>query len=86
MPQCDDSVLITAARDGQVRCHVISSTGELATTKQVACHRDSAHKVQCRVPITPILVHDFYFPVCVCAAGLSIWFCPYVYLYVYMYM
>ena len=45
MPQCNDSVIVSAARDGQVMCHVISTTGEPITSKQVGLHRDSAHKV-----------------------------------------
>ena len=45
MPHTNDSVLVSAARDGQVRCHVISTTGELASSKRVAYHNDSAHKV-----------------------------------------
>ena len=45
MPQTNDSVIVSAARDGQVRCHVISTTGELVTTKRVTHHNESAHKV-----------------------------------------
>ena len=45
VPQCNDSVIVSAARDGQVMCHVISTTGEPITSKQVGLHRDSAHKV-----------------------------------------
>ena len=46
MPHCDDSVLVTAARDGQVMCDVISSTGNLHHSKRVGHHNDSAHKVK----------------------------------------
>ena len=45
MPHTGDSVLVTAARDGQVRCHVLSTSGNLMTSKRVSHHRDSAHKV-----------------------------------------
>ena len=45
MPHTSDSVLVTAARDGQIRCHVMSSSGSLLTSKRVSHHRDSAHKV-----------------------------------------
>lgn len=46
MPLTNDSVLVSAARDGQVRRHVISTTGELVATDKVAYHNDSAHKVK----------------------------------------
>ena len=45
MPHSEDSVLVTAARDGQVKCHVLTSTGELHHSKRVGHHNDSAHKV-----------------------------------------
>lgn len=45
MPHTSDSVLVTAARDGQIRCMVVSSSGSLITSKRVAHHNDSAHKV-----------------------------------------
>ena len=45
MPHTGDSVLVTAARDGQIRCHVMSMSGNLMTSKRVSHHRDSAHKV-----------------------------------------
>lgn len=45
MPQTNDSVLVSASRDGQVRRHVISGSGELVATDKVAYHSDSAHKV-----------------------------------------
>lgn len=45
MPQTNDSVLVSAARDGQVRRHVISSCGHLMGSDKVAYHNDSAHKV-----------------------------------------
>ena len=45
MPHTSDSVLVTAARDGQIRCHVLSASGNLMTSKRVSHHRDSAHKV-----------------------------------------
>ena len=45
MPLTNDSVIVSAARDGQVRCHVTSTTGELVDSKRVAHHNDSAHKV-----------------------------------------
>lgn len=45
MPHTGDSVLVTAARDGQIRCHVLSTSGNLMTSKRVSHHRDSAHKV-----------------------------------------
>ena len=46
MPHAGDSVLVTAARDGQIRCHVLSTSGNLMTSKRVSHHRDSAHKVR----------------------------------------
>jgi len=45
MPYTGDSVLVTAARDGQVRYLVVSSTGSVITSKRVAYHSDSAHKL-----------------------------------------
>ena len=45
MPHTGDSVLVTAARDGQIRCQVVSSTGAHIHSKRVAYHNDSAHKV-----------------------------------------
>ena len=45
MPHTGDTVLVTAARDGQIRCHVMSTSGNLMTSKRVSHHRDSAHKV-----------------------------------------
>ena len=45
MPQTNNSVLVSASRDGQVRRHVISGSGELVATDKVAYHSDSAHKV-----------------------------------------
>ena len=45
MPQTNDSILVSAARDGQVRRHVLSTTGTLVTSNRVAYHNDSAHKV-----------------------------------------
>ena len=49
MPHTSDSVLVTAARDGQIRCHVLSASGNLMTSKRVSHHRDSAHKVHWRL-------------------------------------
>jgi WD repeat-containing protein 42A len=45
MPFTGESVLVTAARDGQVRCLILSSTGSLVASKRVALHNDSAHKI-----------------------------------------
>ncbi len=45
MPYTDDKVIVTAARDGQIRLLVLSSTGEIVHTKRLAHHNDSAHKV-----------------------------------------
>lgn len=45
MPQTNDSVIVSSARDGQVRCHVLSSTGDLMSTQRVSYHNESAHKV-----------------------------------------
>lgn len=45
MPLTEDMVLVTAARDGQIRCTVMTSTGGLNHSKRVAHHNDSAHKV-----------------------------------------
>jgi WD repeat-containing protein 42A len=45
MPYTAESVLVTAARDGQVRCLVLSSSGSLVASKRVALHQDSAHKI-----------------------------------------
>ncbi|CAI8025226.1 DDB1- and CUL4-associated factor 8 [Geodia barretti] len=45
MPYTGESVLVTAARDGQVRCLILSSTGSLVASKRVALHNDSAHKI-----------------------------------------
>ena len=46
MPYTDDRVIVTAARDGQVMCNVITSTGALHHSKRVGHHNDSAHKVK----------------------------------------
>ena len=46
MPHNDDTVLVTASRDGQVRCHTLTSTGELHHSSTVGNHSDSAHKVR----------------------------------------
>ncbi|KAI6646603.1 DDB1- and CUL4-associated factor 8-like [Oopsacas minuta] len=45
MPESDSSVIVSAARDGQVRAHIIGSSGELANSRRVASHKDSAHKL-----------------------------------------
>ncbi|XP_019851127.1 PREDICTED: DDB1- and CUL4-associated factor 8-like isoform X1 [Amphimedon queenslandica] len=45
MPLTNESVLVSASRDGQVRRHVVSSSGELVATDKVAYHNDSAHKL-----------------------------------------
>jgi WD repeat-containing protein 42A len=45
MPRVNNSVIVSAARDGQVRRHVISTTGSLDSSKKVASHNDSAHKL-----------------------------------------
>ncbi len=45
MPHTDDKVLVTAARDGQIRLMVLTSTGEMLHSKRIARHNDSAHKV-----------------------------------------
>ena len=55
MPESDNSVLVSAARDGQVRAHIINSSGELANSRRVANHRDSAHKLA----VDPALPHNF---------------------------
>ena len=55
MPESDNSVLVSAARDGQVRAHIINSSGELANSRRVANHRDSAHKLA----VDPSLPHTF---------------------------
>lgn len=45
MPYTDDQVIVTAARDGQIRLMVLTSTGEMLHTKRLGHHTDSAHKV-----------------------------------------
>ncbi len=45
MPFTDDKVIVTAARDGQIRLMVLSSTGEVVHSKRVGHHNDAAHKV-----------------------------------------
>ena len=55
MPESDNSVLVSASRDGQVRAHIINSSGELANSRRVANHRDSAHKLA----VDPSLPHNF---------------------------
>ena len=45
MPESDNSVLISAARDGLVRAHILRSSGVLADSRRVALHKDSAHKL-----------------------------------------
>ena len=65
MPHCGDSVLVTAARDGQVMYSVVNPSGELNHSKRVGHHNDSAHKVSCRgvVCIIRICLFDV---VCLC--------------------
>ncbi len=45
MPYSNDSIIVTAARDGQIMCDTISTTGTLLHSKRVGSHNDSAHKV-----------------------------------------
>jgi len=45
MPHTQDTVMVTAARDGQIRLMALSPTGELVHSKRVALHGGSAHKV-----------------------------------------
>ena len=45
MPYTGNCVLVTAARDGQIICTVLSSSGSMMSTKRVAHHNDSAHKL-----------------------------------------
>lgn len=45
MPESDNSVLISAARDGLVRAHIIRSSGVVADSRRVALHKDPAHKL-----------------------------------------
>nr|CAB3236306.1 DDB1- and CUL4-associated factor 8-like [Phallusia mammillata] len=45
LPECGDSVVVSTARDGQVRYANISATGTCNVTKKLAQHRGSAHKL-----------------------------------------
>lgn len=45
MPESNNSLLVSAARDGQVRAHMIQPSGELASSRRIAYHKDSAHKL-----------------------------------------
>lgn len=45
MPNCEDSMMITTARDGQVRMADLAPTGECLGTKKIAQHHGSAHKI-----------------------------------------
>ena len=45
MPHSSDCNIVTCARDGQVRLAELSLTGVCKSTKKLAQHRGSAHKV-----------------------------------------
>ncbi|CAB4039733.1 DDB1- and CUL4-associated factor 8-like, partial [Paramuricea clavata] len=45
MPNTNDSIIVTCARDGQVRAGYLSSIGSCNGTKPLAQHRDGAHKL-----------------------------------------
>lgn len=45
MPLGNDSLIVSCARDGQVRLAELSSTGVCKGTRRLANHRGPAHKV-----------------------------------------
>ena len=45
MPNTNDSIMVTCARDGQVRSGTLSSIGSCNTTKRLVQHKDGAHKL-----------------------------------------
>lgn len=46
MPYSNDSQVVTCARDGKVRLAELSLTGSCKSTKKIAQHAGSAHKVR----------------------------------------